>query len=77
MIAVTDTGIGMDKETLQKATSPFYSGFQPKGLGIGLGIARLVAVAHGGELEIESTEGNGTTARLRLQAGSTGEVATC
>jgi signal transduction histidine kinase len=71
VLAVSDTGVGMDSQTVERATTPFFSAFEPKGLGIGLGIARLVAIAHGGDLELESELGLGTTARLRIKSSHT------
>ena len=66
-VEVIDEGIGMDASTLARARDPFFSAFDPPGLGMGLEIARLVAGAHDGTLEIESTPGEGTTARLILE----------
>jgi signal transduction histidine kinase len=37
-----------------------------RGLGLGLAVARAIVDAHGGELRLESAEGQGTTARVRL-----------
>jgi signal transduction histidine kinase len=65
-IEVCDHGSGMDKKTLARATEPFYSGFVPKRLGLGLETARLAAQAHGGALELVSTPGGGTTASLLI-----------
>jgi signal transduction histidine kinase len=65
-IEVRDHGCGMDEETLTRATEPFFSGFVPKRLGLGLETARLAAQAHGGELEVVSTPGAGTTASLLI-----------
>lgn len=67
VLEVRDQGCGMDEETLRLATTPFFSRFQPPGLGLGLEIARLVADGHGGRLELESQPGSGTTARLHLE----------
>ena len=66
VLEVVDDGCGMDATTVQRAVEPFFSGFDPPGLGLGLGIADHVARAHGGHLELQSTAGLGTTARLRL-----------
>jgi signal transduction histidine kinase len=64
-IEVRDQGRGMDAETLARSTQPFFSGFVPPGLGLGLEVARLCAAAHGGRFEIDCP-GTGTRARLLL-----------
>jgi signal transduction histidine kinase len=56
----------MDDIGLRRAGEPFFSGFSPPGLGLGLEIVQLAARAHGGRFELESSPGNGTTARLVL-----------
>jgi signal transduction histidine kinase len=63
-IEVADQGYGMDGTTLSRAVEPFYSGFSPPRLGLGLEFARLAARAHGGRVELESKPGQGTIARL-------------
>jgi len=68
-IAVSDTGCGMDAETLAKAREPLFS-TKSDGRGTGLGlpsVERFVA-AHGGRLELESRPGRGTRARMLLPA---------
>ena len=72
MFEVMDDGDGMSTETLANALTPFFSATRPRGLGIGLGIARLVAVAHGGSLELISALNQGTTARLKISAIANG-----
>lgn len=63
---VIDLGDGMDEATLARATEPFFSGFEPPSLGLGLEVARLVAASHGGCLELRSAPGQGTSASLIL-----------
>ncbi len=65
-IEVADRGCGMDDDTLSRAAEPFYSGFSPPRLGLGLELARLAARIHGGRVELESELGQGTVARLLL-----------
>lgn len=65
-LEVVDQGPGMDAATLAVARKPFFSAFDPPGLGMGLGIAELVADAHGGRLTLESSPGRGTRARVWL-----------
>jgi signal transduction histidine kinase len=64
-VSIRDTGRGIALENIERAVEPFYS-TRPEGTGLGLAIAQRIATAHGGELEIESTPGAGTTVRLRL-----------
>ena len=66
VIEVSDQGQGMSKEQLEHAREPFYSNSPTPGIGLGLEIARLGAVAHGGVIELESTPGQGTLARILL-----------
>jgi signal transduction histidine kinase len=68
VVDVTDDGIGMGVGQLAQLNKPFPSS-RPDGIGLGLPIARQVAAAHGGSLEITSHPGQGTTVRLRLPAG--------
>jgi signal transduction histidine kinase len=65
-VEVRDQGRGMDDIALRRAGEPFFSGFSPPGLGLGLEIVQLAARAHGGRFELESSPGQGTTARLVL-----------
>jgi len=57
---VSDNGIGMDRETKEKAFGLFFTSKGVKGTGLGLFIANKIAMAHGGEVELESEEGQGT-----------------
>ena len=64
---MSDTGEGMDKETLAKAVEPFFSTKAiGKGTGLGLSMVFGLAKQSGGALQLESTPGAGTTARLWL-----------
>ncbi|MFC1662415.1 PAS domain-containing protein, partial [Gemmatimonadota bacterium] len=56
---VVDDGIGMDRETCEKAFSLFFSS-KGTGTGLGLFIADKIARAHGGEIELDSRPGEGT-----------------
>lgn len=66
-LEITDSGSGMDEETLRKATQPFFSN-RPAGRGRGMGLAhtqRLVEL-NGGSLQIESLPSAGTTVTILL-----------
>jgi hypothetical protein len=66
-LAVTDTGCGMDAQTLQRAIDPFFT-TKPIGKGTGLGLAQVYGSARqsGGTVRIESKLGVGTTVRVLL-----------
>ncbi|MEP9360062.1 PAS domain-containing protein [Sphingomonas sp. KR3-1] len=66
-LTVTDTGVGMDEATLQRATEPFFStkGLG-KGTGLGLSMVHGLAAQLGGGMTIESEPGAGTAIMLWL-----------
>lgn len=67
VLAVRDSGTGMDKATLEKAREPFFTG-RSFGERIGLGLSLVDGIARiaGGELRLHSTPGKGTIAELWL-----------
>lgn len=68
-LSVTDTGIGMDADTLKKATEPFFSTKElGKGTGLGLSMIQGLAVQLNGSLRLISQKGKGTRAELWLPA---------
>lgn len=64
-ISVWDTGKGIPPEEMEKIFEPFFS-TSSKGTGLGLPIAQRIARAHGGELRLECTPGQRTTAWVTL-----------
>ncbi|MFC2103524.1 ATP-binding protein [Bacteroidota bacterium] len=64
---VSDNGIGMDRETREKATSMFFSAKGAGGTGLGLFIANKIAQAHGGNILIESEEDKGSKFTVTLK----------
>nr|WP_184467369.1 hybrid sensor histidine kinase/response regulator [Rhizobium esperanzae] len=69
VLAVADSGTGMDAETLQKAVDPFFSTKElGKGTGLGLSMIHGLAVQLNGALLLTSELGAGTTAELWLPA---------
>ncbi|HIE51093.1 MAG TPA: response regulator [Armatimonadetes bacterium] len=62
---VRDTGYGMSPEVRERCFEPFFS-TKLHGTGLGLAIVQGIVAAHGGEVQVESEEGMGTTFTLRL-----------
>lgn len=68
VLSVTDTGIGIPDDALDQIFEPFYrvSEDVARGTGLGLTISREIMDLHGGSLEVESTEGQGSTFTMYL-----------
>jgi PAS domain S-box-containing protein len=63
---VQDNGLGMDRETRDKAFSLFFSSKGMEGTGLGLFVADRIARAHGGAIELKSEAGVGTQFIVQL-----------
>ena len=74
MLEVADRGCGIPAEELARVTEPFYMVDKSRarkqgGSGLGLALCKRIAAAHGSDLQIQSTPGQGTTVRVILQKG--------
>ncbi|MCC6773287.1 MAG: response regulator [Gemmatimonadaceae bacterium] len=63
-LSVTDDGVGMDDETLERVFEPFFSTKGSRGTGLGLAMVYGTMKGFDGNVEIESALGAGTTLRL-------------
>ncbi len=69
--AVSDSGAGMNEETTQRIFERFFQGntsHSTEGSGLGLSIVKRILVLSGGQIEVESTPGKGSTFLIKLPA---------
>jgi signal transduction histidine kinase len=64
-VAVSDTGIGMDEQTIAQVFEPFFS-LKVKGTGLGLAVSKRMVESNGGTLNITARVDHGCTATMRL-----------
>jgi signal transduction histidine kinase len=73
-LEVRDTGIGIDPDDQERLFNKFFrtraaTKASIQGTGLGLAISKAIIQAHGGSIQVESVEGEGTTFRVELPVG--------
>jgi signal transduction histidine kinase len=66
-VAVQDSGIGLDPQTLERIFDAFYT-TKSAGMGMGLSISRSIVENHAGQLSIAAHDGPGATFQVTLPA---------
>ena len=65
VVAITDTGVGMDPEEIARIFEPYFS-TKATGTGLGLTIAKRNVELNGGTIAVTSERGGGTTVTVTL-----------
>jgi two-component system, sporulation sensor kinase E len=63
VISISDNGCGIPRDKMEKVMDPFVS-LRDDGIGLGLSIVTQIVKLHGGQIEVNSEEGEGTTFKL-------------
>ena len=66
VIRISDTGIGIPPEILQRVFEPFVTHGKSHGTGLGMAIAKSIVTAHQGKISVSSVQGKGTTVEVLL-----------
>jgi signal transduction histidine kinase len=64
-VEITEKGLGLSEEKLGRIFEPFH-GMKASRMGLGLAITKRIINEHGGEVEVESREGEGTRFIVRV-----------
>jgi signal transduction histidine kinase len=71
LVAVLDSGIGIDSETSEKLFSAFFT-TKPSGMGMGLSISRSIIRAHGGRLWVSPNADHGAAFQFTVPTNGLG-----
>ncbi len=75
-LRVHDSGSGIPSDILPHVFEPFFTTKRGKGTGLGLSISQSYIRSHGGDIQVESTSGAGTTVRVTLPMHQLGKAVT-
>jgi signal transduction histidine kinase len=75
-LRVHDSGSGIPADILPHVFEPFFTTKRGKGTGLGLSISQSYIRSHGGDIQLESTPGSGTSVRVTLPVHQPGKTAT-
>ncbi len=70
-IAISDTGLGIEPENMEKIFDPFFTTKETGGTGLGLLVTKEILKEHGGTIEVQSRAGAGSTFTLKLPVKET------
>jgi CheY-like chemotaxis protein len=70
VISIADTGVGMYPEVRSRVFDPFFTTKGTAGLGLGLAVSFGIIRRHGGNIDVESSYGNGSEFRITLPLAS-------
>ncbi len=73
-LRVRDTGSGIPADILPHVFEPFFTTKRGRGTGLGLSITQSYVRSHGGEIQVESIPGYGTTIRVTLPIRQAGKL---
>lgn len=71
---VRDTGSGIPPDILPHVFEPFFTTKRGRGTGLGLSISQAYVRSHGGDIQVESIPGYGTTVRVTLPVRQVGKL---
>lgn len=64
-VEITDTGVGIPRENVGRVFEPLFT-TRAKGIGLGLAVCKSIIDRHGGDIEVRSKVGEGTTFKITL-----------